>query len=68
MDDLIEALMIFKKYANSRNPCVCEHEQLYIVDINPESVSQEDIDRLDVLGFFVDPDTKQFTSFRFGSA
>ena len=69
MDDLIKALQIFRKYGNPQNPTHCEHDTLYICDIDPEKVSEEDKAELDKLGFFVGdayPDT--FISFRFGSA
>lgn len=66
MDDLIEALQIMRKYANPKFPFHCEHDCLY-VDINSEGFSQEDLDRLDEIGFFVDEDDGCFRSFTFGS-
>ena len=45
MEDLIKALQIFVKYSNPRNPCHCEH------DILPATVSKEDKEELDKLGF-----------------
>ena len=68
MDDLIEALTIFRKYANPRNPTHCSHDQLAIMDVDPAEVTDEDKARLDDLGFFVDEDEECFISFRFGSA
>jgi hypothetical protein len=68
MSDLIEALQIFLKYGNPSNPTDCCHDQLTICEIEPSAVSQEDKDRLDELGFFVDEDEDCFISFRFGSA
>jgi hypothetical protein len=66
MEDLIEALQILLKYGNPRNPTHCEHDTLN-VDINSEKVSEEDIKRLDELGFFIDEDDNTFSSYRFGS-
>lgn len=66
MKDLIEALQIFLKYGNPRNPTHCVHDELWIMEINPEKVSEEDINRLDELGFFISEGG--FKSFRYGSA
>lgn len=67
MKDLIEALNIFLKYGNPRNPTHCEHDVLTIC-IEPNAVSAEDKRRLDELGFFVGHYEDCFQSFRFGSA
>jgi hypothetical protein len=64
MDDLIEALTIFRKYGNPRNPTHCEHDELWVVGIGP--VNDADAARLDRLGFFWDGEG--WKSFRFGSA
>jgi hypothetical protein len=66
MNDLIEALQIFAKYANSTHPTHCEHDTLMIVGIDPNNVSKKDKEKLDSLGFFVSDGN--FVSFRFGSA
>lgn len=67
MDDLIEALQIFRKYTNTDYPTGCMHDQLY-VDVNPDLVSGEDIERLDELGFIPDEEYGEgFISFRYGS-
>jgi hypothetical protein len=68
MADLIEALTILLKYGNHHNPTHCEHDELTIVDIDPEVVSAEDKARLDALGFFVSVEDGCFKSFRYGSA
>jgi hypothetical protein len=68
MDDLIEALTIFRKYGNPDSPTHCTHDRL-TVTIDPAVVSAEDIARLDELDFHTDGDTENgFYSFRFGSA
>ena len=67
MDELIEALNIFLRYANLRNPTHCEHDELWIAGIDPGEISDEDKATLDELGFFIN-DEGAFMSFRFGSA
>lgn len=67
MKDLIHALNIFLKYGNPEYPTWCGDEIL-VVNIHPELVSKEDIEILDVLGFFIDEDENDcFKSFKFGS-
>jgi len=70
MDDLIEALQIFRKYGNPDYPTHCEHDVMYICGIEPNDVSKKDIKRLNELGFFIGDDTGEdlFQSFKFGSA
>ena len=67
MSKLIEALQIFLKYGNPRNPTHCSHDELTICGIDPAAVSDVDVARLDELGFFVCSDGC-FKSYRFGSA
>ena len=62
MDDLIEALTIMRKYTDTNFPTNCVHDELE-VDLAPELVSEEDIKRLDELGFFESGEQ----SFKFGS-
>ena len=66
-DALIAAINIFRKYHTPAYPFHCEHDTLYIGGIVPEEVSKEDIEALDVLGFFVSGEHEGFMSFRFGS-
>lgn len=68
MNDLITALQIFLKYGNSYSPTHCEHDVMYITEINPKDVSEEDILTLDKLGFFIDDINGGFKSYRYGSA
>ena len=68
MKQLIEALTIFLKYGNPRNPTHCEHDVLTICGIDPAKVSDEDKAALDRLGFFVSEEEECFQSFRYGSA
>ncbi len=70
MEDLIEALNIFLKYTDTKYPTNCSHDELAIMDVNPNDVSMEDIIKLEELGFIVsDVDgDKYFMSFKFGSA
>ncbi len=66
MKNLIEALQIFLKYGNPEYPTHCEHDELY-VDIDPELVSEEDIKKLEELGFYTDDNKEGFYSFKYGS-
>ena len=68
MKDLIEALTILAKYMDpeERWPTHCEHDVLYVCHVEPEDVSEEDMKRLDELGFFPN-DELGFQSYRFGS-
>ena len=71
MDDLIEALQIFKKYQDKihkKYPTHCEHDVLSIMGVNIEDVSDNDIKRVDELGFEWSDEDDCFISFRFGSA
>lgn len=69
MRDLIEALQIMFKYGfDSRNPTTCVHDELHVcVDFDLDIVSEEDIKKLDELGFFWDDEFEHFVSYRFGS-
>ena len=64
MDDLIQALLIFRKYGNPKNPTHCEHDQLFVA-IDPTLVSEEDKAMLKKLSFT--PEDDAFYSYRFGS-
>jgi len=68
MDDLIEALQIFRLYANLLHPTYCAQHVLSIVGVNPDEVSEVHKERLAQLNFNVDMDEEHFYSFRFGSA
>lgn len=68
MENLIKALKIFAKYTNKKYPTGCEHDVLYVY-VNPSIVSEEDIKKLEELGFDADrEDRENFYSFTFGSA
>jgi hypothetical protein len=70
MEDLIKALQILLQYGNPNYPTHCEHDEMIICGIDPDDVSEADINQLDELGFFVSNDygDKIFKSFKFGSA
>lgn len=80
MEDLIKALQILLKYGNPKYPTHCEHDELNIVGINPELISEEDKKELEILGFLISiegvydeendytPDESKIYSFRYGSA
>lgn len=68
MEDLIKALQILLKYGNPKYPTVCEHDILYIVGIDLEKISIEDITELENLGFNINIEESEIYSFKFGSA
>lgn len=69
MEQLIEALQIFLKYKNEKYPTHCEHDTLYIMGVEKDEVSPEDVKRLEELGFFwSEEDDGGFKSFEYGSA
>jgi len=70
MSDLIEALQILLKYGDPQWPTHCEHDKLTICGIDPIDVSDEDVAKLDELGFHTDDEwgEVQFVSYKFGSA
>jgi len=70
MDDLIEALTIFKKYIkeDAYAPTHCEHDVFMVcAGIREDAVSAEDTERLEELGFSWDESYDCWSSFRFGS-
>jgi hypothetical protein len=68
MDNLIEALTIFRKYGNPKYPTNCAHDVLYIMEYDIEGISSEDVDRLGELGFIWNDTEGVFMSYKFGSA
>ncbi len=68
MEKLIEALQIFLKYKNEDYPTHCEHDELMIVGITEEEVSEEDKVKLNELGFNWNSGSECWISFRYGSA
>jgi len=71
MDDLIEALQIFRRYTNAKWPTHCEHDVLYICGIEPDEVADDDKAKLEELGFNIGEPyggDHGFYSDRFGSA
>lgn len=68
MDQLIEALTIFRKYANLPWPTNCSHDELAIMGITREQVSDEDHARLYELGFIYSESNEVYISYKFGSA
>jgi len=71
MEDLIKALTIFLKYLDRPDaycPTHCEYDELWIMEVDPNDVSDKDHSDLLELGFHVDEDDECYKSFRFGSA
>ncbi len=66
MDDLIKALTILRKYGNPEYPTHCGHEVMYI-NIPHSEVSEEDLMRLEALGFDKENGGTGFRSYKYGS-
>lgn len=58
MENLIEALNIFKKYKNNDDPIMCALRTLMINHVTKKMVSKEDQEKLNELGFEWDDDYK----------
>ena len=67
MKDLIEALQIFLKYGDPRNPTHCEHD-IMMVSIHTNDLEPADKERVEKLGFNWNTEYDCWTSYRFGSA
>jgi len=67
MEDLIKALQILSKYTQEKYPTGCEHDVLYVIGVNIDDVSEEDLVELENLSFKYDDEEDNFYSFRFGS-
>lgn len=67
IDEIIEALTILKNYGDPRFPFHCEHDTLYVM-VDPEKVPEDDLKRLEVLGFRPSNLGGCFESSRYGSA
>lgn len=70
MKDLLEALAIFaSKYPDLYSPFHCEHDTLTVM-CDPAQFTEEEITKLESLGFFIPQDLAEdcFQSFRFGRA
>lgn len=63
-EQLIEAFTIAGKYSDKKYITHCMHDELWLC-IDAEKVSDEDKERLDALGFFVEDEG--FKSYRHGS-
>lgn len=66
MEDLIRALQIFAKYTDANHPTTCEHDMLIVNVVAPGTVSDEDKEELQRLGFIPYEDFA-FISYRYGS-
>lgn len=67
MKDFLEACQIFLKYGNVVYPFSCEHDILYVF-YDGSIMSEEDLARLELLGFDWDENEGHFYSFKYGSA
>lgn len=66
--DLLEALTLLARGQNNPvSPFHCEHDELTVM-ADPSAFTEEELARLDELGFFPSGDGEAFHSYRFGSA
>lgn len=68
MDELIEALNIFKKYRNEKWPTHCEHDVLMIMAVGEKEMSLEDTEQVEKLGFHWSGEYDCWASYKFGRA
>ena len=68
MEDLIKALQIFLKYKNEEWPTNCVHDNLCIMGISFEEVSDEDKEELKGLCFQWSTEHDCWSSYKYGSA
>ncbi len=68
MKKLIEALQIFAKYRDLSYPTICEHDILFIVEIERDEISEEDKCKLEELGFDWSNEYDCWVSTKYGSA
>lgn len=68
MEDLIKALLIFKKYRNEKFPTHCEHDTLLIMSIGETEMDTEDTKEVKSLGFYWSDEYDCWASSKFGRA
>lgn len=68
MDDLIQALTIFKKYHNEKWPTHCEHDILMIMAVGEQEMNEEDTQEVEKLGFHWSSEYDCWVSYKFGRA
>lgn len=72
MNDLIEALRIFEKYADSefgmKYPFSCEHDILLVTCVEENSIPEDESARLEELGFFKSEEYDCWASYQYGSS
>ena len=71
MQELIEALQILSGYLTddyyfNKYPTNCDHDVLRVC-VDYTEISEEDLKRLEELGFVPDEDTGYMVSYRYGS-
>jgi len=68
MNELIKALLILEKY-NPEFSTHCEHDIMSICGVEPNEVSEEDIQLLEDFGFHIGSECGEtgFESYRWGS-
>ena len=66
MKDLIEALTIFAKYTNARQPILCDNLMLHIAEVKEADPTEEERARLEELTFLWSNEDECWISFHFG--
>ena len=68
LSELVEGLQILLKYGDVEWPTHCEHDVMTICNGCYDTMTDEDLAKLDELGFEWDEDERCFKSYAFGSA
>ena len=68
LSELIEGLQIFLKYGDVGWPTHCEHDEMWICNVDTDAITVGDRARLEKLGFEYDEDDDSYKSYSFGSA
>lgn len=60
--DLLRGIAIFEKYQSDTNVCA-EHDQIWLGPDAEIEIAKEDLEELELLGFFIDEDTDSWSHF-----
>jgi hypothetical protein len=69
MDNLMNGLKILRQYSGAKNPTCCEHDILIFsgLDIERDTISAGDWNKLEALGFFWSDEYQAVASYKFGN-
>jgi len=68
LSELIAALQIFLEYGDVEWPTNCEHDEMWMTNIDADAITAGDRARLEKLGFEWDECDESYKSYAFGSA